>query len=162
MDKQCGHNCLTCTLCGVGNDESMHCHAEGVMEVDEQIRFDTEPQHMHPCSQGEAMVATAIAGVEFFGKDLARHFCGKEQTIAMWTKRNGKWKAYTLAHRATKFCTECGKALPAADQLPAMYEAWKQEGYINCFSSQDVSFVLDGKEYLLELKEVKNDESNGR
>lgn len=33
-----------------------------------------------------------------------------------------------------------------------LYERWRHEGYIECWNSQQISFVVDGRHYLLQLE----------
>ena len=37
-----------------------------------------------------------------------------------------------------------------------LYKQWYYDGYIDCFNSTQVAFVVDGKRYVLELKESDN------
>jgi hypothetical protein len=34
-----------------------------------------------------------------------------------------------------------------------LYKAWRHKGYIDGFNTDQVRFVVDGKKYMLELKE---------
>lgn len=117
MDK---YNCGTCTQMTA----SGHCFKAKKGERGLLPRYDTEPQNMHPCEYDEAVVATAIAAVEFV-----------ESTSYVFAKHDGKNTAvclkpkctWNLDNRNAKFCSECGRPFPTADQLSAMYEAWKAE-----------------------------------
>lgn len=35
---------------------------------------------------------------------------------------------------------------------------WKHEGFIGVFTSENINFEIDGKEYVLKINEVKNGE----
>jgi hypothetical protein len=89
--------------------------------------WSTHPADMHPCEHGEAVVATAIAAVEFYddcGESFADH---KHDNIpyAQWALYEGCDVWELDSHMRDNFCPYCGNLLPTADQLPGMYEDWK-------------------------------------
>ena len=38
------------------------------------------------------------------------------------------------------------------------FKEWKHEGFIGMFTSEDINFEVDGKEYVLKIHEVKDGE----
>jgi hypothetical protein len=122
MDK---YNCGTC----VQRDQCRSRIAVGQQTLcGGNLRYDIEPQHMHPGPNGESIVATAIAAVEF-GRDDSKecdeawHTC-EGYLVAEWVSVNGEW---VRIRGGNLFCTECGNRLPTVSQLPAEYEEWKAQ-----------------------------------
>jgi hypothetical protein len=118
MDK---YNCGTCAK---QNDCPLFS-----WETKGDKQFSTLPQHMHPCEHGQPVVATAIAAVEFAddaygdGDTCAFHKCIDDCSNVAAMTPGKEWTTYP----GENYCQMCGLRLPTAEQLPAMYEAWKKE-----------------------------------
>ena len=109
--------------CGTCKGELKKPYAFGkfcAFGVDGEVRHDTHPSDLHPCSRGEAIVASAVAEVEFDvdGSFVFAYHHG--QCIGSLYKRNWDMDC------AGNFCYECGLRLPTASELPQMYERWKE------------------------------------
>jgi hypothetical protein len=112
-----------CNTCAMHDGKAQDCDLNiGENAPYHHCKFDTHPSDMHPCEHGKAIVATAIAAVEFEVGDNfieARHH-GHHPGIC--DKRTGEWWSQCTA----KFCSRCGLLLPTAAELQQMYDRHKE------------------------------------
>jgi hypothetical protein len=115
-----GHNCGTCQK----EDAGCACY-EPSCEDGHEMQWSQNVCDQHPCAHGEAVVASAVAGVEF-GKHepigiVYAHHVHDGWHKYLWTLQEGGWFIMSTA----KYCEDCGLLLPTIAQLPEMYERWQ-------------------------------------